>query len=183
MTLSEEIKKAIEEEYSQWEAKMYAGMSKKDKQARGAFFTPPPLTIKMLEKFESVKDKDILDPTSGAGGLLAACIIAGADPYRIYGIELDKNVLRVSRLRLIKLGVPPWHLKQGDALDPNSYGDFDENVPKMFAAVAKEDNGAALFIVSSKKLIKEAHFTKANRDKLKKALDVLKAKGIRIEKI
>lgn len=121
MKLTKEQKNAIESEFKQWTETQYAGKDKTARAKLGQFFTPPPLTIKMLEKFDSVKDKDILDPTCGAGGLLAACILAGADPKRIYGIELDEEVLGVARMRLAKLGVPPRNLVQGDALDPKSY--------------------------------------------------------------
>ena len=75
----------------------------------------------MIEKFDSIKDKDILDPTVGAGGLLAACILAGADPKRCYGIELDPEVLEIAKKRLGKLGVPSSNLILGNALDPDSY--------------------------------------------------------------
>ena len=75
----------------------------------------------MLEKFESLEDKDILDPTVGSGGLLAAAIIAGADPKRCYGIELDNEVLEIAKKRLGKLGVPSSNLILGNALDPDSY--------------------------------------------------------------
>ena len=75
----------------------------------------------MFEKFDAIKDKDILDPTVGAGGLLAACILAGADPKRCYGIELDPEVLEIARKRLGKLGVPSSNLILGNALDPESY--------------------------------------------------------------
>ena len=75
----------------------------------------------MLEKFDSLEGKDILDPALGAGGLIAAAIIAGADPKRCYGIELDEEVLGIARMRLAKLGVPPRNLILGDALDPKSY--------------------------------------------------------------
>ena len=75
----------------------------------------------MLEKFDSLEGKDILDPALGAGGLIAAAIIAGADPKRCYGIEIDEEVLCVARIRLAKLGVPPRNLILGDALDPKSY--------------------------------------------------------------
>ena len=121
MKLSDDIKQKIQSEYDAWQSKQYAGKDKKARQANAQFFTPPPLTIKMLEKFDSVKDKDILDPTVGAGGLLAACILAGADPKRCYGIELDPEVLEIARKRLGKLGVPSSNLILGNALDPESY--------------------------------------------------------------
>ena len=121
MKLSDDIKSKIQAEYDAWKSKQYAGKDKKDRQAKAQFFTPPQLTIKMIEKFDTVKDKDILDPALGAGGLLAACILAGADPKRCYGIEIDEEVLSVARIRLAKLGVPPRNLVLGDALDPKSY--------------------------------------------------------------
>ena len=121
MKLSDDIKSKIKAEYDAWQSQQYAGKDKKARQAKAQFFTPPQLTIKMLEKFDTVKDKDILDPTVGAGGLLAACILAGADPKRCYGIELDPVVHKVAQLRLSKLGVPPCNIVQGDALDPKSY--------------------------------------------------------------
>lgn len=121
MKLNIETKEKIQAEYDAWQSKQYAGKDKKARQAKSQFFTPPQLTVKMLEKFDSVKDKDILDPTCGAGGLLAACILAGADPKRIYGIELDPEVLEIAKRRLGKLGVPSSNLILGDALDPESY--------------------------------------------------------------
>ena len=121
MKLTEEQKNAIESEFKQWTETQYAGKDKKERQKLGQFFTLPALTIKMLEKFDSLEDKDILDPTVRAGGLLAACILAGADPKRCYGIELDPEVLEIARKRLGKLGVPSSNLILGDALDPESY--------------------------------------------------------------
>lgn len=121
MKLNDDIKAKIQAEYDAWKDEQYAGKDKKYRQANGQYFTPPLLSIKMLEKFDSVKDKDILDPTLGAGGLLAACILAGADPKRIYGIELDPEVLEIAKRRLGKLGVPSGNLILGDALDPKSY--------------------------------------------------------------
>jgi len=50
------------------------------------------MSIKMLEKLDTLKDKDIIDIASGSGNLLAAAVIAGADPKRCYGIELDKKM-------------------------------------------------------------------------------------------
>ena len=121
MKLTKKQKNAIKSEFKQWTETQYAGKDKKERQKLGQFFTPPALTIKMLEKFDAIKDKDILDPTVGAGGLLAACILAGADPKRIYGIELDPEVLKIAKRRLGKLGVPSSNLILGNALDPESY--------------------------------------------------------------
>ena len=124
MKLSDEIKNKIQAEYDAWAEIQYTGKDKKQRQKLAQFFTPPALTIRMLEKFDTLENKSVLDPTLGAGGLIAAAIIAGANPTNCYGIELDPAVLEVARRRLEKLGVPPQNLKQGDALDPNSY-EFD----------------------------------------------------------
>ena len=121
MKLNDDTRSKIQAEYDAWQSQQYAGKDKKARQAKAQFFTPPALTIKMLEKFDSLEGKDILDPALGAGGLIAAAIIAGADPKRCYGIEIDEEVLCVARIRLAKLGVPPRNLILGDALDPKSY--------------------------------------------------------------
>ena len=121
MKLNDGIKAKIQAEYDAWRSKQYAGKDKKARQAKAQFFTPPALTIKMLEKLDSLEGKDILDPCLGAGNLIAAAIIAGADPKRCYGIEIDEEVLGVARMRLAKLGVPPCNIVLGDALDPKSY--------------------------------------------------------------
>ena len=121
MKISDNIKQAIEAEYKAWESQLWAGKDLKERQSKGQFATPPTLVFKMLEKFDSIEDKDILDPCLGAVNLIAAAIIAGADPKRCYGIELDPEVLQVAKRRLACLGVPPCNLVQGDALDPKSY--------------------------------------------------------------
>ena len=121
MKLSDDIKNKIQAEYNAWAEIPYAGKDKKERQKLAQFFTPPVLTIRMLEKFDTLEEKSVLDPTLGAGGLIAAAVIAGANPTKCYGIELDPVVLEVAKRRLGKLGVPPQNLKQGDALDPNSY--------------------------------------------------------------
>ena len=124
MKLSDDIKNKIQAEYDDWAEIQYAGKEKKERQKLAQFFTPPVLTIRMLEKFDTLENKSVLDPSLGAGGLIAAAIIAGANPTKCYGIELDPAVLEVAKRRLGKLGVTPQNLKQGDALDPNSY-EFD----------------------------------------------------------
>ena len=47
--------------------------------------------------------------------------MAGADPKKIYGNELDADILQVCRERLEALGVPSDNLHQGNALDDEAY--------------------------------------------------------------
>lgn len=120
MNLTEEQKQRIREEYANFEAIQYAGKSKEERQKLGQFFTPSELTIRMIEKFTNLEGT-ILDPTCGAGGLLAAVILAGADPTKCYGIELDPEIANVAKERLGKLGLPSSNIKVGDALLEGSY--------------------------------------------------------------
>ena len=120
MKLNENIKAKIKAEYDSWKNRMWPNMDKKIRQRLGQFATPPPLTIKMLEKFDSLEGT-VLDPCLGAGNLIAAAVIAGADPSKCYGIELDEATLAIAHERLGKLGVPKENLHLGNALDQNSY--------------------------------------------------------------
>lgn len=120
MKLSEETKKKIIDEYNLWKDKQYRDNTKQQRDELGQFFTPPEITIKMIESFscDSLKGKTILDPTIGAGGLIAACIIAGADPELCYGNEFDENILAGCKERLCPMGVPEVNLHLGDATIP-----------------------------------------------------------------
>lgn len=180
MILSDDIKKAIEEEYNSWMDCQYSGKDKKERQKIGAFFTPPPLTIKMLKKFESITNKSILDPTAGAGGLIAAAVIAGADPKMCYGIELDNEILAVCKKRLAKLGVPPCNLIQGDALDSSNYDKFVECDFDTFAIVYKTDNNIEIGVYTPKHKYKNMS---VSRDKANNILMQLKQKNIKIFKL
>lgn len=180
MVLSDDIKKAIEEEYNSWMDCQYSGKDKTERQKLGQFFTPPPLTIKMLEKFESITNKSILDPTAGAGGLIAAAVIAGADPKMCYGIELDNEILAVCKKRLAKLGVPPCNLIQGDALDSTNYDKFVECHFDTFAIVYKTDNNIEIGVYTPKHKYKNMS---VSRDKANNILMQLKQKNIMIFKI
>lgn len=119
MKLAQETKQKIINEYNDWFESQYGNKSLDERKELGAFFTPPELTIQMIEKLscESLENQTILDPTLGAGGLIAGCIIAGANPKLCYGNELDSDILTVARKRLGKLGVPDDNLHQGDATE------------------------------------------------------------------
>lgn len=118
MKLSEETKQKIKTEYSSFKDKQYAGKTLEERRELDAFFTPPEITIKMIERFSSIENKTILDPTCGTGNLLAACVIAGANPEMVYGNEFDPSFVKLCQERLSKLGVPSYHIHQGDALKP-----------------------------------------------------------------
>ena len=63
MKLSLEIKNKIKEEYNEWFNSQYGDKTLEERRELGAFFTPPELTIKMIEKFNTIENKTILDPT------------------------------------------------------------------------------------------------------------------------
>lgn len=119
MKLSDEAKQKIEEEYETFKEHQYANNTKEQRDDLGQFFTPPSIIFQMLEavSWDEFGDKTILDPTCGAGGLLVACIFAGANPKCVYGNELDENILKVCKERLLPLGVPEENLHCGNALN------------------------------------------------------------------
>lgn len=141
MTLTNEQVENIKKEFENWRNSMYGNKTLKERQDLGAFFTPPSLTIKMLEKFQDIKGS-VLDPTCGAGNLLAAAIMAGADPKLIYGIELDPEILEIARSRLEVLGVPRVNLHQGNALYEECYN-FSEDYDYEKAVAKAEKRLAA----------------------------------------
>lgn len=113
----------IEEEYNAFVDQQYAGKSLTERQALGAFFTPPELTKQMLDKLGDFKENEtLLDPCLGAGGLLAAAIVTGkVKPENCYGIEIDEDILKIAKKRLGLLGVPEKNLHHGSALNKDCY--------------------------------------------------------------
>ena len=135
MNLTEEIKNLIITEYKAFEDFMYAGKTKEERDELAQFFTPPEISIKVLEAY-NVKDlsgKIIRDPTSGSGNLLAAALIAGADSDKVFGNEYDATMVKLCRERLNKvcdiLGKPhiqDWQIHQGNALQARCLIEFGE---------------------------------------------------------
>ena len=130
MYLAKEQKSAIRSEFETFVEGMYAGKAKKERQELDQFFTPADLTIKMLEAldctYEEFLDSDIIDPTSGSGNLLAAALIIGADPHRVFGNEYDATMVKACRERLkaINPKVRDWQIHQGNALIPDCLTEF-----------------------------------------------------------
>lgn len=142
MKLTEEIKNKIKEEYESWFESQYGGVNKKRRKELGAVFTPPSITIEMIEMFDNL-DGSILDPCCGSGNLLAGCILAGADPNNIYGNEYEEEFVKLCQDRLEKFGVPRWHIHQGDATKAEciSFDSFkpDYEKPKEYHQVSLWD--------------------------------------------
>ena len=63
MQLSDNIKTKIQAEYDSWKDKLWAGKTKEERSKLGQFATPPQLTIKMLEKFDSLDGRVLEHPS------------------------------------------------------------------------------------------------------------------------
>jgi hypothetical protein len=136
MYLTDEQKIAIKSEYTSFVDSMYAGKTKKERQELDQFFTPAELTIKMLEaldcEYEEFLNSDIIDPTSGSGNLLAAALIIGVDPHRVFGNEYDATMVEACRKRLktINPKVRDWQIHQGNALLEVCLTEFNKDYDK-----------------------------------------------------
>lgn len=120
MKLTEEQKQRITKDLTDFADKQYANKTLKERQKMGQFFTPANLVIRMVEKFADLDD-DIVDPCVGAGNLLIGCIIAGANPKRCYGIELDEKQAELCRDRLEQYGVPRENIITGNCLENSTW--------------------------------------------------------------
>ena len=100
-------------EFEKFKENMYAGKSQKEREELAQFFTPPEISIKLLELYdvESLAGKIIRDPCSGSGNLLAACIIAGADLDKVLGNDYDATMAKLCRERIRTI---PDRLEQYD---------------------------------------------------------------------
>jgi predicted RNA methylase len=128
MILTQEVKDLITKEFEEFRAQMYAGKTKEERQALGQFFTPADVSIKMIERFncDSLAGQTILDPTCGSGNLLAACLIAGADPDKVFGNEYDQVMVEECRNRLQRINpkVRDWQIHRGDATQARCLTEF-----------------------------------------------------------
>lgn len=79
MEVSSKAKVAIKEEFETWRALQYANKDLEERKKLDQFYTPPELTIKMIEKFENLEGK-IIDPTCGCGGSISRMYISGSRP-------------------------------------------------------------------------------------------------------
>ena len=130
MRLSEEVKALIIKENDEFKARQYGGLTKEERKKLGAFYTPGIIIIRMIEELSDLCG-NILDPTCGSGNILAACLIAGADSDKVFGNEINQEMVELCRSRLNSvcdmLGKPHieyWQIHQGNALDARALTDF-----------------------------------------------------------
>ena len=130
MKLSKEVKALIRKEYEEFKESMYANKSLEERQELDQFFTPPEVSIKLIEELSDLSG-NVLDPTSGSGNLLAAALIAGADSQRVFGNDYDAAMVKLCRERLNKvcdmLGkqhIQDWQIHQGNALQARCLIEF-----------------------------------------------------------
>jgi DNA modification methylase len=138
MKLSNETKQLIRKEYDEFKELMYAGKSLKERQELDQFFTPPEISIRLIEELSDLSG-NVLDPTSGSGNLLAAALIAGADSDKVFGNEYDETMIKLCRERLNKvcdmIGKPhikDWQIHQGNALHRFAVTYFGEDYEEMY---------------------------------------------------
>jgi SAM-dependent methyltransferase len=122
MKLGPEVKDLIRKEYEEFKESMYANKSLAERQELDQFFTPPEISIRLIEELSDLSG-NVLDPTSGSGNLLAAALIAGADSDKVFGNDYDYTMVVLCRDRLNRvckrLGKPlikDWQIHQGNAL-------------------------------------------------------------------
>ena len=143
MKLSEEAKNKIIEilDSQEFKSNLYEGLSEEKRKELGQFYTPGKLCIQMIEKFDcdSLSNKNILDPTCGSGNLLIACLIAGADPDKLFGNEYDSVAVDLCRKRLNrccdilnKPHIKDYQVHQGNALGKWCLTDFSEEYLTKF---------------------------------------------------
>ena len=138
MKLSKETKQLIRKEYEEFKESMYAGKSLKERQELDQFFTPPEISIRLIEELSDLSG-NVLDPTSGSGNLLAAALIAGADVDKVFGNEYDETMVKLCRERLNKVcdllnkpHIKDWQIHQGNALHKFAITYFGEDYEEMY---------------------------------------------------
>ena len=138
MKLSIETKQLIRKEYEEFKESMYAGKSLKERQELDQFFTPPEISIRLIEQLSDLSG-NVLDPTSGSGNLLAAALIAGADVDKVFGNEYDETMVKLCRERLNKVcdllnkpHIKDWQIHQGNALHRFAITYFGEDYEEMY---------------------------------------------------
>ena len=103
MIISDIAKQKIYDEFKLFEQKQYNGKSRLERKKLNQFFTPPDLSIKIIENLENISG-DLVDPCCGAGNLLMAAAIVKVydlkeNPLTVFGYDIDKDIIKLIRYR------------------------------------------------------------------------------------
>lgn len=147
MLINNELKQKIIDEYNHFKDEMYSNKTLEERKQLDQFFTPPEITIPMIEKFESIENKTILDPCCGSGNLLAACLIAGADADKIYGNDYDRDMVIICRERLSNIckqlnktqEFKHQQIHQGNALQKLCLTYFEQDYEQLYNTTYIDD--------------------------------------------
>ena len=168
MKLSKEVKALIKKEYEEFKESMYANKSLEERQELDQFFTPPEISIRLIEELSDLSG-NVLDPTSGSGNLLAAALIAGADVDKVFGNEYDETMVKLCRERLNKVcdllnkpHIKDWQIHQGNALHRFAITYFGEDYEEMYY------DGCTQKAARNKKLNNESYHAYLQSSRFKK---------------
>ena len=103
MKISEKAKEKIYEEYEAFKNFQYNGKTIKERKELNQFFTPPELSIKLIENLDNISGT-VIDPCCGAGNILmAVAIVKVVDleelPTTVYGYDIDSDMLLLASKR------------------------------------------------------------------------------------
>lgn len=103
MLISDEAKELIFKEFNSFKELQYIGKTVEERKKLNQFFTPPELSIKLIEKLPDLNGK-IIDPCCGAANLImAAAIVKKVDlkekDINVYGFDIDNKILKLAKKR------------------------------------------------------------------------------------
>lgn len=106
MIISDIAKQKILDEFNLFEQFQYNGKSVKERKELNQFFTPPELSIKLIENLDSIEG-DLVDPCCGAGNLLMAAAIVkvydlNESPLTVFGFDIDEQMINLIKDRFYK---------------------------------------------------------------------------------
>lgn len=139
-SISNDKEKIVCERFNQWFKNKINIIGEKEFYLNNfhCYLTTPKTVFKMIQQFNNI-DGTIIDPCMGYGGnLLAGMIMCGADPKKIYGIELNPQCYLEAVRVLTAMGVPKNNLHLGNCLDINCYDFENTNYTYPYDNISKQ---------------------------------------------
>ena len=80
-----------------------SSLSESHKNKEGIYYTPHYIVEDMMQDIENVGGKTFLDPCCGSGNFIIEAIKKGFAPENVYGFDVDKNAVLITRKRIKEL--------------------------------------------------------------------------------